>query len=171
MIVISDHASRLFPAPPDAVIRVNLAWYTSREAAETAVLAIEHDVYLDFPDGRSKPPVPTITIEGALTIAARVNVKYFAVSNCESTKRINDIQGQLREGVVFVPKIETKKGVLNMDLMVLDCGIRMMMLDKEDLYIDLKRDGEAFTKFVDLARAKAKALGVELLELQGVIFA
>ncbi len=174
MIVLSNHLSRLFPPPPDSTIRVNLAWYSDRGEAENAVLAhnTKHHVFLDFPDGRSKPPQPTLTLDEAIAIANGYEcVKYFAVSNSESIKRIKEIQGKLRKGIVFVPKIETKKGVMQMDLMVIDAGVRTMMLDKEDLYVDLKRSASAFDAFVNLARAKAQALNITLLELQGVVFA
>lgn len=174
MILLSNHLSRLFPPPEGAVIRVNLAWYGDRGAAEADVIAhnTKHDVYLDFPQGRSKPPVPVLTLEDAIAIANGYDcVKYFAVSNVERTSDIADIRAKLTRTIEIVPKIETKKGVLNLDLIVMETGIKYAMLDKEDLYSSVKRDSAAFNILVNIARAKAGALGIELLELQGVVFA
>lgn len=178
MIVISNHLSRLFPPPEGAIIRVNLAWYGSVAEARQALFDITeklgkfHEVYLDYPQGRSKPPVPVIGEADAFALANEFDaVRYFAISNVEKPSTVLHAKDNLPDRVQVVPKIETRKGVMNLDAIALECGIKFAMLDKEDLYIDLKRKPAAFDQFVELARKKAEALGIKLLELQGVVFA
>ena len=93
-------------------------------------------------------------------------VKYFAVSNIETVEQIQSIMNRL-EDVEFVPKIETVAGVAGMEDMI-KAGIKTFMLDKEDLYTDVKQDSERFNELVEDARSYGDRARV--LELKGVIF-
>ena len=73
----------------------------------------------------------------------------------------------------LVPKIESKQGIDNLEeiLEALTKGEDYIMLDKEDLYTDLKSHKELFEQYVQLAKEKCKKNNIKVLELQGVIFA
>lgn len=122
------------------------------------------DIYLDYPKGRTKPPKPTITLKQAIELSKHPKVKYLAVSNIEEAKEVTTIL-KLIDSVEFIPKIETAKGVRNLDK-IIEVGIKTIMLDKEDLYTDVKCNSKRYNMLVDKVR-KSK---VKVLELKGVIF-
>jgi len=174
MIIASNHLlSKGLDFPKGAVMRLNLAWQESKEEAEKTLGKLTaFEIYLDYPQGRSKPPKPVITLNEAIALANLFShVKYFAVSNVESPNTIREIQALLPSHVQMVPKIETKAGVNNLDEIIKKTGVKHIMLDKEDLYVDVGRDSEEFNRLVEVTRAKRDELGFELLEMQGVVFA
>ena len=157
--------------PEDAVIRINMAWVHSKEELIRVIENIkDRDIYLDYPQGRSKPPTPTLKIKDAYELMRKYDhIKYFAVSNIETVQNIQKIKAQLPERVEFVPKIETRQGVDNINR-IIDCNIQTIMLDKEDLYVNVGNDNTEFFTLVDVMRKVCKNLKVTLLELEGVIF-
>ena len=76
----------------------------------------------------------------------------------------------LPEGVSFVPKIETLKGVLNLNKLFDTGKIKHIMLDAEDLYTNIQNDVELFINLKERVRRVCKEYSVELLELYGVVF-
>lgn len=165
-MIISNNLVNKMPIPDDTIIRVNLAWIKSYEEAEAVISSSGHSVYLDYPDGRKKPPRGVLSLKEAIKLARLPEVLYFAVSNCESVERINEIREQLWD-VEFVPKIETVAGVAGMDEMI-KAGIKTFMLDKEDLYTDVQGDADRFEELVNEARGYSDR--AKILELKGVIF-
>ena len=151
------------PVSDNAIIRVNLAWINSKEDALKILDNSNHDIYLDYPDGRKKPPMGEITFSEAIEIASHPKVKYFAVSNCEDVWKIKGIISELPESVEFIPKIETEVGIKNMNAME-NIGIKLFMLDKEDLYTDVKGNADKYNALVEEARKH------NIIELQGVVF-
>jgi hypothetical protein len=97
-------------------------------------------------------------------------IRYFAVSNVEEVERVKEIQSNLPNWVEFVPKIETARGVRNLTPLIRGCGIKTMMLDKEDLYTDVGKVNDDFYSCVNIARGICRVLRVNLLELEGVTF-
>lgn len=174
MLLISNNAQDLgVDTPNDAVIRINTAWVNTVKALEEELLAIgdEYEVYLDYPIGRKKPPLPQITWGELLDIVERhENIKYFAWSNAEKPEDLAFAREKLPERVMIVPKIETLVGVLHLEKIVEAAKTKLIMIDKEDLYTAAK-DPELYQHFLEHARKKAKTLGVEAIELKGVIFA
>ena len=173
MIVVSNHLFNTtnINMPYGTVVRVNLAWIKSKEEARKLLDELEFDVYLDYPQGRTKPPKPVITIEQAIDLANVCgNVKYFAVSNTEDSQSLNYIKSQLVNVIQIVPKIETITGVRNLDVIFQNVLIKFVMLDKEDLYLDVNKDSKLYEELVDTVRQKCKDNKIELLELQGVVF-
>ncbi len=171
MKIISNNALQYLG--DDWVVRVNLAWMTSYEAALDTLNELtvtDTEVFLDYPQGRTKPPRPLITLDEAIALANQFNVKYFAISNVERLETIYQIRPSLRSNIEVVPKIETALGVERIPE-IASAGIHTMQLDSEDLYTDVGKDNEKFLALRDLARTNAKACNVHLLELQGVIFA
>lgn len=169
MIIASNNLETIgFPLPEGTVVRLNLAWVKSVDEARTVLSGIKNDIYLDFPEGRKKPPRPVITFADAIALAKEFKVKYFAVSNVESDDDVIDIIKELPDTEI-VPKIESEKGVRNIPELAL-VGIKTLMFDKEDLYSDLKMDADKFNTLVALGRNLAEMCNMKLLELQGVIF-
>ena len=71
---------------------------------------------MDYPKGRTKPPVPSLSLPDAISFTQKYdNIKYFATSNIEEVAEVDLICDMLPGHVSFVPKIETLKGVLNLD--------------------------------------------------------
>lgn len=174
-VIVSNHLLKRtqieFPLE-HVVMRINVAWIRSNEDLLALLKDIKHDIFLDYPQGRSKPPRPTLTLEETIaTIAQFPNIKFFAVSNVEDPVAVAAIKAQLPAGVELVPKIETKKGVESLAEIVDSIQTKHIMLDKEDLYTNVSNDQEAFEALVTLARKTCKEKGVADLELQGVVFA
>lgn len=173
MIIVSNYVltKNHFPLPAHVVVRVNVAWVKTTEELEQILASITHDVYLDYPQGRSKPPRPTLTLEEVIDFAHRFpHVKYFAVSNVEDPEDIHTIKLRLPAHVAVVPKIETRKGIELLEEIIGKIGATYIMLDKEDLYIDVERDAALFEELIESAREKTERAGAEVLELHGVIF-
>jgi len=172
MILISNNVGKYMRLPKDAIIRVNMAWIKTVEDLDKILIKNNtKKVFLDYPQGRSKPPKPTLTLEQGYEFCAKYpNINYFAVSNIEQISNIKEIQAKLPTHVEFVPKIETLKGVKNLTNIVYDCGIKTLMLDKEDLYLDVKKNNDEFFKCIELTRGICEGLNVNLLELEGVVF-
>ena len=76
----------------------------------------------------------------------------------------------LHEGVYFVPKIETLKGVLNLKKLFETNHIKHIMLDSEDLYTDINNDVQLYLYLKDRVKEVCEEYKIELLELYGVIF-
>jgi len=172
MIIVSNNLQKYMALPNDSVIRINMAWVNTVEELEQILKTNEDkDVFLDYPQGRTKPPTPVIAMETAYDLCAKwKNVKYFAVSNIEKVSIVKEIQAKLPPTVQFVPKIETKMGIKRLGEIIYDCGIKMLMLDKEDLYLNVKKDNDEFFKCVQHVRDICEGLNVSVLELEGVVF-
>jgi len=171
MILVSNHLLRAhsIDIAPEAVIRINVAWCESVDQLNE-YLDIPHDVFLDYPTGRTKPPVPTITLDCAIRIAAaHSNVKWFAVSNASTAERVGSIRRKLPLTIQLVPKIENEAGVYFIEKIVEAAQCTHIMLDKEDLFVNVKH-AERYSALVDVLRRKCGAMGVNVFELAGVIF-
>jgi len=161
-MIISNNLIGKMPISDNAIIRINLAWIKSKKEAKKLLDKSKHEIYLDYPSGRTKPPTPVITLTEAIEIANHPNVRYFAMSNCENPYDIYEIVQKL--DVDFVAKIETERGVKNMQS-IREAGASKFMLDKEDLYVNVGCDND---KYNDLIKEARKHKGV--MELQGVVF-
>lgn len=150
--------------PADTIIRLNLAWIKTYQEAEKILSESNFPVYLDYPSGRTKPPKPVIGFQEAIALSKHPRVKYFAISNAESIALLKELMETI-PGKIIVPKIETVKGVELIPKMI-EAGINTLMLDKEDLYTNVKADSELYEILVD----KVRKSGIKVLELQGVIF-
>ena len=84
---------------------------------------------------------------------------------------VNLICDLLPKHTSFVPKIETLKGVLNLDRLFDTGKIKHIMLDSEDLYTDVSNDVELFISLKDRVKRICDEYDVELLQLYGVVFA
>jgi hypothetical protein len=172
MILISNHLTQLsqFKKLKDVVIRINMAHVKDSNQLEEFV-NVPYDIFLDYPKGRTKPPLPSSNFNEAIAFTKKYNnIKYFATSNIEEIAEVNLIHEMLPKGVSFVPKIETLKGVLNLDKLFDTGKINHIMLDAEDLYTNIQNDVELFISLKERVRKVCKKYKVELLELYGVVF-
>jgi len=173
MILISNHLLTLpeFQNINNVTVRINMAYVKDRKELEKFV-KVKYDIFLDYPKGRTKPPIPALDINDALDVMGGYkNIKYFAVSNIQDRDEVNIICDIIPDYVNFVPKIETIKGVLNLNKLFDTDKIKHIMLDSEDLYTDVGNDVELFLNLKDRVKRICKEYNVELLELYGVVFA
>jgi len=175
MLIISQHAKLLhIPFPDYTVFRVNVAWVKSRKELFHLLGEIKNDVFLDFPEGRFKPPTPVLGFDDLLEAIEKFdNIKYFGMTNVKKAKNIIEMRKKIPERILLIPKIESREGVDNLEEIAgqLRKNENYIMLDKEDLYTDLKNHKELFEKYVRLVRDKSKRSNIKVIELQGVIFA
>lgn len=175
MIIISNHllVKTDLEFPPHVVMRVNVAWLKTTNELASLLEKLTHTIYLDYPKGRTKPPKPTIPLSDVIDLAHdfKHKVKYFAVSNVENHLDIHKIKIQLPKTTMLIPKIETARGIENLERIVRKIKTKYIMLDKEDLYVDIDRNHELFERLVEETRKKCRKLGITNLELQGVVFA
>jgi len=172
MILISNHLTQLeqFKKLKDVVIRINMAHVKDSKQLEEFV-NVPYEIFLDYPKGRSKPPLPSANLDEAIQFTRKYdNIKYFATSNIEQIAEVNLICEMLPEGVSFVPKIETLKGVLNLAKLFDTGKIKHIMLDAEDLYTNIQNDVELFIDLKERVRRVCEEYNVTCLELHGVIF-
>ena len=168
-MIVSNNLLGKLRFPKETIVRVNQAWIKTLEEAQKILQESKYDVYLDYPQGRTKPPKPTITLEEAMSLAKYKKVRYFAVSNVEDRDTVIEIRTHLPFGVKFVAKIETERGVNNL-WYIYSTGVEYLMLDKEDLYVNVGMDSNRYNELVDKVRDFSKSNKVTLFELQGVIF-
>ena len=172
MLLISNQLTQLhqFKKLKNVVIRINMAHVKDSKQLEEFV-NVPYDIFLDYPKGRSKPPLPSSNLDEAIAFTKKYNnIKYFATSNIEEIAEVNLICEMLPEGVSFVPKIETLKGVINLNKLFDTGKIKHIMLDAEDLYTNIQNDVELFINLKERVRRVCKEYNVELLELYGVVF-
>lgn len=174
MILISQHSRLLdFQFPPGAVFRVNAAWIKTKAELFELLEQIKGKVFLDYPNNRTKPPKPSLFLEDMFEAMERfTNIEFFAVSNVVNGYSVEGIRRTLPERIILVPKIESKEGIDNLEIIMdsLNKDDRYLMLDKEDLYIDLNKNDSLFEEYIDIIRDKCKKHDYQLLELMGVIF-
>ncbi len=172
MLLIANHLLTFiqFKNVEDVVVRINMAHVKDLKELKTFVNR-DYDVFLDYPKGRTKPPVPSLSLTDAITFTHKYdNIKYFATSNIEEVAEVDLICDMLPEHVSFVPKIETLKGVLNLNKLFDTEKIFHIMLDSEDLYTDIRNDVELFLNLKERVKNTCTDYGVELLQLYGVVF-
>ncbi|MHB8483458.1 MAG: hypothetical protein ACYDBV_12115 [Nitrospiria bacterium] len=177
MTVISNNLFEKGISEPVAgdVIRVNLAWVKSVIEAEEILKYWQGEelfpVYLDFPQGRTKPPCPTITIDDAIILANKYSdiVRYFAISNAENTETMVNLRNSLKKKTLIVPKIETLKGVAMLTDIVCSAETNMIMLDKDDLFISCDCAVYDYEHAVKTVREICKEKNIKILELQGIV--
>jgi len=172
MLLISNNLQKYMKLPKKSVIRINMAWVKNIEELEKIIIFNKNkEIFLDYPQGRSKPPKPTLSIENAFTVLKKYkNIKYFAVSNIEKVKDVKDVMNNVPKNVEFIPKIETLHGVKNLKTIINECKIKILQLDAEDLYTDVRKDNIMFFECIEAVRSICKSLKVTLLELEGVVF-
>ena len=178
MLIISQNASNYgIPFPDETVYRINLAWVNSIEELEK--LSEKHQnqqIFLDLPKGRVKPPNNRYNLEDLFSILnTNKNIKYFAVSNVNSSEDLNIYIKVIPKEISIVPKIESPTAVLNIKNIVdaIPGDKKTIMLDHDDLYSNLIKNEESSSKFTDYITTLKEFCdknNVILLRTIGVIF-
>ena len=172
MILVSNHLLTLpeFKNIEDVIVRINMAHVTNMKELHK-FLKVDYDIFLDYPKGRTKPPVPILDMNDALEVMSQYkNIKYFASSNIEEVSEVDVICDIIPDTVSFVPKIETLQGVLNLEKIFNGGRVKHIMLDTEDLYTNIKNDVPLYTNLVDRVKNSCDKYDIKLLELYGVVF-
>jgi len=166
------------PIPKDAVFRINLAWVNSIEQLkELLTLHKEHEIFLDLPINRTKPPNNRYTLKDISSLLDEYrNVKYLAVSNVNSKENLDEYIQSIPNHVSIVPKIESHIGVENIEdiLRVLDYEEKVIMLDHDDLFSNLIKSDipiERFSYYINRLIDFCKKNNILLLRTIGIIFA
>ena len=178
MILISQNLVNYdIPIPQNAVFRVNLAWVNSIEQLkELLILHKEHEIFLDLPINRTKPPNNRYSLSDiSSTLEEFPNVKYLAVSNVNSKDNLDIYIENIPKHVSIVPKIESHVGVENIEdiINVLNYEKKIVMLDHEDLYNNLIKSNiptEKFSHYINKLIDFCKTNDVLLLRTIGIIF-
>lgn len=172
MILVSNNVKGKMSLSSDVVIRINAAWVKNyAELIQIIENNADRKIYLDYPEGRTKPPKPTLTFADVLKATeAYNNITYFAVSNAESFENMTQIRKLVPDRVKIIPKIETPIGVLKVLDVCKGAATDTIMLDKEDLYTAVNKDTTMFEHFLDVLRTVCKNNNITVLELQGVVF-
>ena len=163
--------------PKDAIFRINLAWVNSIKDLEVLLKSHkEHDIFLDLPINRTKPPNNRYTLEEIIEIIRdNQNIKYFAISNVESKNDISKYLEVLPKSITLVPKIESHRAVENILEITdaLDYESRVLMLDHDDLYSNLLKSNissDKFTFYINQLSEFCKSNKIILLRTIGVLF-
>lgn len=174
MFLISNHILSIYPniiLPRDTVIRINCAWVKDEEQLKEFIERTHYPIFLDYPTGRKKPPIPNFTLTTAINYANLFSkIKFFAYSNAENIFEAIKIRKQVNKKVEVIPKIETIIGVNNFSAIVKNINAKYVMIDKEDLFVSCKGEVKLYKAYLDKVKKTSKTLNITVLELYGVIF-
>jgi citrate lyase beta subunit len=173
MLVISHFVRTIkMQYPPAATVRINCAWLESADELVQTIDSIEgHDLWVDLPTGRTKPPRPRLQWTDVREVINRSKkVRYFAISNAEAGEKVKAIRDTVADHICIIPKIETRRGVERLEEIVRCAKTDTVMLDKEDLYFSVDGDTARFDALVESVRVQGKKLRIRVLELKGVVF-
>ena len=178
MLIISQNAVNYnLEFPKDVILRINLAWCNSLDELESNLKKHnKNKIFIDLPKGRIKPPNNKYTLNQIIPILKSYNnINYFAISNIDSEKDLDEFIHVIPSGVTIVPKIESQNGIKNIEKIIekLNYEKKYVMLDHDDLFSNIKRDNEdpsTFPTYVGKLLQTCKEKNVILLRTVGVIF-
>ena len=178
MLIISQNASNYgIPLPSNAIYRINLAWINNiQEFEELLKKHKNHKIFLDLPINRVKPPNNKYSLNDISQILKSYNnIKYFAISNVNSSKDLEHYIQFVPNNIILVPKIESPEGVNNVSEIVqtIPGQEKILMLDHDDLFFALTKLNESPDKFKDYINELVefcKENNIILLRTIGVIF-
>ena len=164
------------PLPDDSIFRINLAWVNTLDELKSLLKKHENNkIFLDLPIGRTKPPNNRYSLEDITAILIlNKNIKYFAISNVNSSDDLKKIIEKIPDHVSIVPKIESPEGALNIKNITDVLGKeKIIMLDHDDLYSNLikkKENPEKFKEYIFNLTEFCQKNDVIMLRTIGVVF-
>ena len=162
--------------PENSIFRINLAWINSLDELNSLLKKHENSkIFMDLPIGRTKPPNNKYSFDDLVSILnSNKNIRYFAISNVNSSQDLNFFINSIPKHVSIVPKIESPEGVLNIkDITDILGNEKIIMLDHDDLYSNLIKKNEHPEKFRDYIINLTKFCqqnNVTMLRTIGVVF-
>ena len=178
MIIISQNASNYdVKLPKDCVFRINLAWCNNLDELEEILKIHEgQEMFIDLPINRIKPPNNRYSLNELIPIIQNnKQIKYFAVSNVETTNDLTKFLESIPKRVTIIPKIESPKGVENIQEITeaLNYDKKYVMLDHDDLFSAIIRNNQShdiFQNYVKKLVNFCEENGISILRTVGVIF-
>jgi hypothetical protein len=178
MIIVSQNATNYdIELPEKCVYRINLAWCNSLNELESILEKHQkHNIFLDLPISRIKPPNNKYSLEEIIPLMKKYNnVKFFAVSNVESSDDLKSFIELIPKETTIIPKIESPDAVDNIKSITdsLPNSKRIVMLDHDDLFSSLIRKNEnkdQFKKYIEKLVKFCEENEIGLLRTVGVIF-
>ena len=162
--------------PDDTVFRINMAWCDSISEFEQILTQHQnHNFFVDLPIRRVKPPNNKYTIEDLIPIIkSHKNIKYFAISNVESSDDLKKYVQILPNHIIIVPKIESPTAVDNIEDIVNSLlNEKIVMLDHDDLFSSLLKQNKPVSDFKNYIKNLVifcEKNNVKLLRTIGVVF-
>ena len=178
MRIISQNVTNYgIEVPKDTIFRINLAWCSSVDELK-AMLQKHRDnkIFLDLPIKRIKTPNNRYTLDDLIPIiSSHKQIKYFAVSNVESSDDLKYFIKKLPQNIILVPKIESPTAIKNISDIVnaLPTDEKILMLDHDDLFSEIIKNNEAtdvFKIYIQQLTDYCNSNKVTLLRTIGVIF-
>ena len=177
MLIISQNLTNYeVDIPQDAIFRINLAWINNLKELESILEKHRtRKIFLDLPANRTKPPNNKYSIDELIPIIkSNQNIKYFAVSNINSTDDLEMYFNIIPKNVILVPKIESVEGISNIKEITDALGInKIIMLDHDDLHSSIIKSKQPISKFLEYFNTLVeycKNNNVVLLRTVGVVF-
>ena len=178
MLIASQNLTNYgVPVPENTIFRINLAWTNTLDELKDLLQKHEmHDIFVDLPIHRTKPPNNKYSLEDIIPIfESNLNVKYLAISNVESSNDLKKYLDVLPKSITLIPKIESPTGVNNIEdtMNSIPSDQKIVMLDHDDLYSSILKNGEPSTNFVSYVNKLVQYCAqnnIILLRTIGVIF-
>ena len=178
MRIISQNVTNYgIEVPKDTIFRINLAWCSSVDELK-AMLQKHRDnkIFLDLPIKRIKTPNNRYTLDDLIPIIlSHQQIKYFAISNVESSNDLKDFIKKLPPNITLVPKIESPIAIKNISDIVnaLPDNEKILMLDHDDLFSAIIKSNEpvdVFKKYIQQLVDYCNSNKIILLRTIGVMF-
>jgi citrate lyase beta subunit len=177
LIITSQNlANHEINLPKDAIFRINLAWCDSIAEFENILNRHKNNYFfVDLPIKRVKPPNNKYTIEDLLPIIKlNDHIRYFAVSNVESSDDLKKYIEILPNHIIIVPKIESPAAVDNIeDIVNVLPQEKIVMLDHDDLFSSLLKQNKPASDFKEYIKnlvSFCEKNNVKLLRTIGIVF-
>lgn len=176
MLIISQNITNYeLEIPGDAIFRINLAWINNLgELTKILSKYKSNKIFLDLPINRTKPPDNKYSMDDLIPIInSNSNIRYFAISNINSSNDLEEYLEKIPKHITIVPKIESPDGITNIQEIVDELGDeKIIMLDHGDLYTVLLKNNkkEEFTAYLERLVSFCKNNNIILLRTIGVIF-
>ena len=137
--------------PSDTILRINLAWCNSIKQLKDILGEHKNNpIFLDLPIKRIKPPNNKYTLDDLVPVISSYNqIKYFAISNVESSGDLEEYVQKIPANIILVPKIESPMAIQNVSEIVnaIPSKEKILMLDHDDLFSTIIMNKESYDVF------------------------